>query len=738
MELKLEMIVETLLVGAMVSLFFLSIIFFLFGHIWHVPVMRRFFETLFGERGNPPAKPRPVDRPAEPGAANVPHPVPGDESSRATATGAHRSPREKSSSEGGAGFGRVLLLALLYGLGVIAESQSHHQHPGTEETKAESFKSVAEGRLKSGLASDRLKRLTADYDACEALSKQKGKQPSSLCAQIKDRVREFFYTAKNAVFQDREYHQELEALEARISFMRSFENLAWWLFWELAIVFVIAGIAELGHAKLDKPWTRLMQKLFSQSGNDPERTPTSWRDRWYDAALHLGDHWVKIAAFHILLLVGACGGLVAACRLATAYSDEQFAKRVFGYYLALPDVHEPGKKAGTLATDEEAVPESPYHVFSLAAPIERKEPQAPAPDHPRQPEGFERAGLTARESPAPIPEWQAQRRLEPSAVQILGESSQVLVASDQGGEQPFWLFTLDAKGTRLEDPRPVRSEKALNLANMGTIESLSAYESFKGDSCGVSKDHAVYHVFAGPSKLGSGTASLISFCLHVDPSNVSITGTEHQKVLSPCHDVLQSDSCEVEGIAFRSGGDGEQELLLGIQKAGQRSTVRIIRMRWDASARAWGKAEQILPSGDTKCSTDAALNAMLTSDAGISDLAAAPSGRIYVTTSIQRDDPSPASWTKEGRGPQVGGALWLVDLGCDARKTGDPCRCSAQKATQLETFIHKPDGVTHDNGSVLIVFDDEARRKSVQWAPVTFPLAQNEAVFAVLPSPEFK
>ena len=109
-----------------------------------------------------------------------------------------------------------------------------------------------------------------------------------------------------------------------------------------------------------------------------------------------------------------------------------------------------------------------------------------------------------------------------------------------------------------------------------------------------------------------------------------------------------------------------------------------------------------------------------------------------MTTGVERDGSTTPKNTTKSSDPvsQVGGALWLVDAGCNA---GDAPPCPGRpNATLLETFVHKPDGVTHDDGSVLIVFDDEAWRKSIQWAPRTFPLAQNESVFAVVPSPELK
>ena len=161
MELKLEGIVETLLVGAMASLLVMSVVFFAFGHIWNVRVMRRFFDTLFGERSGSESE-------DFSGKAIV---ADRDESgpSPATLRGASRS-RKDNGGEGHLSFGLILLLALLYGLGIIAEAGSHAvTHEDNQAEKQRSFQIVALGKLASGTASHRLSRFISDYNACRNL-----------------------------------------------------------------------------------------------------------------------------------------------------------------------------------------------------------------------------------------------------------------------------------------------------------------------------------------------------------------------------------------------------------------------------------------------------------------------------------------------------------------------------------------------------------------------------------------
>jgi hypothetical protein len=787
MELKLEGIVETLLVGAMGSLLVLSFIFFAFGHMWNVPVMRRFFDTLFGERQTGSTR---EERSGQIATASseeaVPRAMPegADESSRAT--GSHRIGRrikKEGDSDGHTSFAPILLLALLYGLGVIAEAGSHYfSKEDNKKQRLESFQSVAVGKLESGTASGRLARFVSDYEACRAVQATKATNlgPLSLCQQIETRAIEFFYNAKNAVFQQREYYEELSVLEARINFMRAFEWLSLWFFCELAAVCVIASVAEIANRRFNKPWLRFVTWLLgpkaevedSTGQQNSRRRPL--REEWKRGALELGEHWVKIAAFHILLLVAASAGLWRLSHLACAYSEDQFAKRIFGYYLALmPGAGETGEgEAKDRLAD--VTPESPYHMFSLL-PVE-KQGMETTPEKITSPPALVAGQPWKSLGKEPVPAffrpefrdtWQGgvpegsdsgakqfrQRRLEPSAVQILGNSSEVLVASDQGGNEPFWLFTLDEHGTGLVNPRPVGVEGGSKLSLGGeTIESLAAFETDEASAftakgtCDADPDHKTFRVFAGPSTFdpeANSKAYLLSFCLKIDRHPLEIQRVAQEELPSPCHLLSGAKSCAVEGIAFRSGENGRPELLLGVQQAGDSKTLAIVRLRKKENGIGWDTPEtrdKIFPADPTHCSVNKSIDEMLKKGGGVSDLAAAPSGGIYVTTSEQSEaGGAQASSDKIAAPavPEVGGALWLVNLGCSAIDKGDPCSCSKQKATLLETFIHKPDGVTHDNGSVLVVFDDEARRKSVEWAPKTFPLGQNEAVFAVVPSPEF-
>jgi hypothetical protein len=760
MELRLEGLVETLLVGAMVSLLVLSFIFFAFGHIWNVPVMRRFLDTLFGERPTSP------ESESDDRSLSVPQSIPegyGDSSRSMETDRSGRRQRREGGWDGHLKFAPILLLALMYGLGIIAETGSHHfTHEDNKDQKHASFRAVAFGRLKSGAASPRLARFISDYNACHTLEVPRPSHVDSpsLCQQIDDRVLEFFYNAKNVVFQFRQYYSELSVLEARINFMRSFEWLCLLLLFELGAVFVVAFVAEYGKRNHPGTWMRWMTFLFGSNDNAGDAR-SSLRREWKRGAIELGDHWVKIAAFHVLLLVGASAGLYYLSHVASAYSEDQFAKRVFGYYLALApekaDSDEEDEDGEKRAVPADVTPESPYHMFSLPREVRARREGAPLAQVSGPHGGSESSG-PRREDSDTQHGHQKQRRLEPSAVQILGGTSQVLVASDQGGAEPFWLFTLNEDGTRLENPRPIAVDPSdRDKLGKGTIESLAAFESTDQDvgvaanPCAHDSDHKTFRIFAGPSsfgKMGSGGAHLLSFCLRIDNA-LKLENVESEELPSPCKTLFGKEECDVEGIAFRMGADKRPELLLGIQRAGASSTLAIVRLQRKKDTpgdgnEAWEQPEKIFPAEDSQCSIDSKIKEMLSAGGGISDLASSQSsGRIYVTTSNyfavdrQRGHAGQEKGLVSGV-PPVGGALWLVDLGCNNNKKGDPCACSEQRATKLETFIHKPDGVTDDNGSALVVFDDEARWKSRQWAPKTFPLGQNEAVFAVVPSPEFK
>ena len=192
---------------------------------------------------------------------------------------------------------------------------------------------------------------------------------------------------------------------------------------------------------------------------------------------------------------------------------------------------------------------------------------------------------------------------------------------------------------------------------------------------------------------------------------------------SPCPKIFGNDRCTVEGMAFRKAEHGIPELLLGVQKTGEKSTLAIIRLHQklqpETGDRIWDDGEKIFPSGDDTSVGRFGIDAMLRAGGGVpiwqphprdgctSRPASSLAPTVHKQGAAQREHPRLA----------VRYGLWT--WGCNAAEPRDPCRCSEQKATLLETFIHKPDGVSHDNGSVLVVFDDEAWRKSHQWAPKT-------------------
>jgi hypothetical protein len=445
------------------------------------------------------------------------------------------------------------------------------------------------------------------------------------------------------------------------------------------------------------------------------------------AAIDFGKHWVDIAAFHCFLLLLGAVGLFFACQGACDYWEDQFAKRIFGYYLSLTEA--PLVEGKQNADHEELFrdisPRSPYHVFSLAdAANDAKPPAAPEEaskgDGPQTPSG---PATPVGEAP--------QRRLEPSAVRILGNLARVIVANDQGGQQPFWLFTINDDATELTNPVPI----PLSLNKFfDDIQSLAVFED--GEQSPTCKDSI--HVFALPTAfvdkdIKTGT-HLVSFCLDARGRVPSVSEVLGEELPFPCPD--NATTCTVEGLTVFPDG---RTFLFGIHSIDGKPAVAITRSTRLGPGK-WTAFESVFPGPK---GTPASLKGMKADPAdGLSDLAAAPSGRIYVTVSRQKDIPwqERAGRSRHGKGAlsDVGGSLWLVDVGCGPNADRRLEECRQPTATLLETFIHKPKGVATDNGSVLVVFDDEAPRKSRQWAPVTFPLGQDESVFVVVPSPEHR
>ncbi|HVT06807.1 MAG TPA: hypothetical protein VHO67_05100 [Polyangia bacterium] len=657
MDLHLEGIMETLLVGAVAGMLVLSVLFFFVGHVLRIEVVKRFFQFLIYEE---------------------------DEEDAAAAA------RPKESAEHGpvsAHFVLVVLVALLYGAGVVVESWSHTDQDGHDATmKLKAFDAVVHGRLASGADPEPgLAHFVADYDAChlthtnkEAVgSRDLGKLEAerakgddlSPCKQIDVRVTEFYHNAKNAVFREDKYNEELINLQSRINFVRSIYEILLWLTRELAIVAIIATLAELFYWLEHERRNRLVRWLS-------RKTPA--------AAVPFFQHLKKLAAVRCWMMVAVLWAFTHASYKACDECNIQFDKRIYGYFLALGAGHH---------GDHDITPRSPYFIFK-----------------------------TAGDTPG--------EHLEPSAVRKVGDGSRVIVANDadKDGRQMFWLF--DVVGNKLVNPERVCTrDDSDDTAAFAAVDAVEAMYVGEPDSAGK------VEVLGAPTFEAADKQNLVRFS--IDSTRASgaegtprckpISGTATvEQVENPCA-VFRAEGavgCRIEGM---TSADIGSELLLGVHDLllpappGQtrpilKPTVAIVSMHRQGTR--WVQPQIVFRTSD--------LDDGCRHQSGISDLSLRPNGLLYVLTSVDLRDTATCSDRDSlplAEVAQVRGALWRLDL------------TKPRELRLLYRFAHKPTGITDiGDGSLLVVFDDDGQRKSPIWAPRTFALEQNESVFSMLPA----
>ncbi|HVY40666.1 MAG TPA: hypothetical protein VHM31_22160 [Polyangia bacterium] len=678
MDLHLEGIMETLLVGAIAGMLVLSVVFFFMGHVLRIQVVKRFFQFLIYEE---------------------------DEEQVAAAV-SPKEPAEHGSAS--SHFVVVVLVALLYGAGVVVESWSHTDQDGHDAAmKLKAFDSVVHGRLASGADPEPgLAHFVADYDAChfthtntEAVgSRDLGKLEAqrakgndlSPCKQIDVRVTEFYHNAKNAVLQQDKYNEELINLQSRINFVRSIYEILLWLTRELAVVAIIATLAELFYWLEHKRRNRLARWLA-------RKTPA--------AALPFFQHLKKLAAVRCWMMVAVLWAFTRASYRACDECNIQFDKRVYGYFLALGDGH--GDKHGDHGEDKEAgarpgagrpgehdiTPRSPYFIFRTAGDA-------------------------------------LGEHLEPSAVRKVGNGSRVIVANDADKDrrQMFWLF--DVVGNKLVNP-----ERICTRDDTDDTAAFTAVDSIEAMYVGEPDGEGNVEILGAPTFEVADKQNLVRFSIKATPTDaaegtprcwpLSKTATVEQ-VEDPCA-VFRAEGavgCRIEGM---TSADIKSELLLGVHellmppqrgqtKAIVKPTVAIVSMHRQGTR--WVQPQILFRTSD--------LDDGCRHQSGISDLSLRPNGLLYVLTSVDLHDTATCSDQESlplAEVAQVRGALWRLDL------------TKPRELRLLYRFAHKPTGITDiGDGSLLVVFDDDGQRKSPIWAPRTFALEQNEAVFSMLPA----
>ena len=840
----LENIIETLLVGAVVSVCLMSLVFIFFGQVLQVKVIRLLLEFLVYEKGTADEleKSRAEEQAAqaakeqdteangeEPDARaklgrHVGHPAGGTlgRQPRAHRRAEHADTTESGLSKDAASktqetFLIVLVISSLYGLGIITESMSDRLL-GVEDAavKVESFRGVSQGQLASGTARPDFSRFFTDYRACTNRFRdleptqgsgfldtilfwtKKGDKPSpdhfdthELCTGVLNHAQGFYYNAKNQVFREETFQHELTVLQSRINFVRS-ATLAFLIFtYELALACAIAFAAE-GLYRIEKKHG-FFQHTFGRLPRRLQR-PLDWVfGGWVPP---LASHWKNFDAIRCSLFL--CGAVCFSWCAHTGWreSERQFDKRVFGYFLTM------GEKEVA-----ELTPQSTYRLFAIHD-LRSFEPSGVQPlgttssvmvvnDKGR---GIDRfvvfdRGAATSGSGAAEDEGTAPRDVRAASASASASASPPAVATENGANTEADSNVLSARSSAgrwdvLRRPRRL-------LADVDTTKALSQLRKVEAFATRDLRQPAPSKVevfaiatFATPAdrqllRFDVDTETMHASCpvwvlkpdavLHgraerepnapatLDLAKESPNPCELFKGQSAGKEAEHVPTCTVEGIVAVSGHDTESQpaattvgaeaadgaqqeeheqcrdasasandnlhFILGVRSIDDEPVVALVAL--DREEGSW-KQRLLFRSAAKK---DDALFCQGVSDLEIHDQ------DLYVLTSYEMPETGDcrkvalAAADKRGavaEADQVHGALFRVPFG----KTNDENRAQFNDPSRwelVERFIHKPEGVGRTiEGSLLIVFDDDARRKSLDDAPATFPLEQNESVFAVI------
>jgi len=621
-QLTIDGILQTLLVGAISSLSLLSAIFLFFGHVFRSGPIRHIFRFLMYEAD----------------AVGNDNSAPVGETFRI--------------------FISLLLIATLFGAGALSETFSDiitsknvkfvfHGDPGI---KFNTFIGVGKKTISGGLDDLELKRFVTDTMACQQVELDGRNSINSPCNDLQSRIMSFYYAAKNTAYSNEFHFNELNQLQRQIDFTRSVSHILIILSFELFIAFAVAFIAE-GLA--------LRQK--SRGEDAFSNTPTHIKK--------LLTHWLNLSAIRCLLLSIGIFAFAWFVMGTWERSEEDFDRRVYGYMFTdavlAPDSEKNSNKS-LLAINK--ILQSTYKVFQL----------------------------------------DDNSFFEPSSVGILKDNHHVIISNDKGGQYPFVIYKLEEGNLQLPKKLMVGAPaNGFSGLNLDKIESLSVSSTKQGDIITASEAYS--------DTEQTVKKQIVQFNLKWhDPDTPQITDAHRLELATdPCSVLFSSmnndDSCVIEGI---TGSDPYKELLLGVRYkvSGNRKTPTLSIIRLANNNGIW-KPELLL---------DGTLPGKYR-DYGLSDLVSLPDGRLLVLTSFEADGQS-----QDLPVTQVKGALWVLPNDIFKKKNLQDFRPTA-------LFSHKPEGITElGDGDWLVVYDDDANRKSVKNAPASFAINKNQSVYSIV------
>jgi hypothetical protein len=847
----LDTIIETLLVGAIVSVCLMSLVFLFFGHKLQVKVIRTLLEFLLYEKDetielkesihlNPQAEAKPQHHDPEhqksqhseaqhseaqhseaqhseaqhseaqhsekqqperqqPEGQQPEGQQPEGQQPEAHPRRAHAgAPIKEAASKAQEIFLVVLVVSSLYGLGVVTEALSADAlRDADAQIKRDAFVSVSAGQLAGGTARPDFARFFTDYNACaKQFQTRDGKRSSDktaiktdtheLCTGLSNHETGFYYNAKNLVFREETFQKELGTLQSRINFVRSVAVALFAVAVQLVAATLIAFIAEAVY-QLNKRWHFFGPSSGQSRGHHRRHS----KDRWGWAG-ELASHWRKFDALRCLLFsLGAIAMYLFAHR-AWFDCETQFDKRVYGYFLtmskeevaevtpqstyrvfAIDKLHsfEPsgvqplGQSERVIVINDKGLGNDAFVVFDRGAPPERepeKDERAKRAPEPAQSASSERASKPAQAVPSasvqvPAPDAPAEGVADEDNVR----SAQISAGRWDVLRNPRALKHGQVQGEdSLSDLYKFESIHTLETGDARSVEVFASTTFARPDAA----SRNIVHFYVNPD---TAVASDVKFLWGRDEAVdvCSVLNAEANASEPTCakpRNVTPS-TCQIEGlvafksthastgstVAANSDSHRKQEhetkekpsdydpsdyhFILGVrytfQNGGNKKPViALIAMNFEDGC--WKPSRLFLRAGaEFQNRNDKQENAERLAPGpcfGISDLEVTDKA-LFVLTSYEHSDNDHCTEETGAAVDEVSGKLWRLRF--DEQK-------SLPDTTHwelVEEFIHKPEGVGRTlDGSLLVVFDDDASRKSMDLAPSTFPLEQNESVFAAI------
>ncbi|MFM9976422.1 MAG: hypothetical protein ACKVOP_00045 [Sphingomonadaceae bacterium] len=596
----------------------------------------------------------------------------------------------KTQSEGA--FTVLLLVSALFGLGIAMESGSDYINnsdysvrslfgvSSDQELKLKSLDVVLKGNIRSGHSDINLRTFYTDYVACKTMAQTEVPGP---CQIVAKQASDLYYIAKNTAFSKDTYYEELDKIQSRIDFARSLSYTLMFLTITLSFGMLLAIFAEAIEFICKNMATWRLYHLRSWW-----TTQLADKDSYANHARNLA---AKRLAFATLISFGfAFGAIKVWGDIESGYDN-----RVFGYFVC--DSCVAGNSAGDSAvTTGETLPRadipvSPFRKF---------------------------------EGP------QSTSRFEPSAVLSLGLQKgrlRFLVANDKQGDALI-LYDLDPSGNMIVVGEfalaglPVGASFKIEALAMTPLSANGASVLLVGGTEFLGRDRkaVIYQTqFSTQMAGGKGGDNLALRPLMVGGEADICNAFDYVR-------------CDLEGLAISARQP--DRVMVGFRRASV-DKEPLTPGFWlgsfslDQPAR---KGQRISNAGFPEKLSPLCPD-LKTSAYGISDLAFDDHGSLLILSSYEADErcTAPLDQVKDQLTiHDVQGALWRVK---SVEGVGQD-RIGPDNIELVTAAAHKPEGVAlieRDSDTVMLVFDDDAKRKALDRAPDTFPLRQNQSVFTV-------